>query len=213
MIHTLDEATTFATASSIFGSRETNLQEAMGESEEFTQKFFGKSVSLKKSFLFPVELPFRQCLVIYDPGLPVDDLVNKALLGQDIRSLRKPDHLMRVKSQASLARPRVCVVERSLTPLTSTMGKPSEYLGKPTERFMNARDYIVAFGLNFHFRKTYWDMDTWTVFSDHIFPEGRMGYGTWFRAAERFGLGTAYPEACSHGRYGARLRITVPSKK
>ncbi|MCX6716166.1 MAG: hypothetical protein NT077_04100 [Candidatus Taylorbacteria bacterium] len=198
----------------LFKAEDTNLVEAIRSTESFARKYFGAEINqLAKTFAWPVELPWKNVMVIFDPGFDNRQAVERAIKDQGLAKWEEED-VMKYSGAAALPRPTFRIIENSIRPNEDTLGdkaKSPNQLNAGSRFYLDLRGYILAFGLVHFVSKDYLDSGTWTWFPRSRLPWGRVAAGRWDPDDSRIlfrwsGSGNIDPY------FGARLAIPVPPK-
>lgn len=191
-----------------FKAEETNLAIAIASAERFSKEILGVTVDLRKQFAFPAELPWKDVLVVFDPGLTNREAVKRAIKGQNIVEWEETD-VMRYSDSDASKTPTVHIIENSLRPTNDTMGKSPNQLNEDGCLCLTLRGYALAFGLRYFMDKKYLDEQTWTWFPKNRLPDGCVAYGDWDSGDRGVGFGWCDPSSSNPG-VGARAAIPVP---
>ena len=166
----------------LFKVAETNLNHMVHITERFAKEVLGVSVNLCEQFDFPVELPWKDVLLVYDPGLNNREAVAKSLRGQKLKVYDEGDNLMNYYGSAALGQPTLRIIENSIRPTEDTLGslaKSPDGLNADGRPYLDLRGYALAFGLRYFAFKDYLDPQTWTWFPRNRLPAGGVAYGSW----------------------------------
>ena len=200
---------------SLFKAEETNLASAIAEAEHFNNKVLGVKVDIRKMFDLPTELPWKNVLVIYDPGLNNRQAVEKALQGQKL-TVYEESNVMEYSGSQANSRPTLRIIENSLRPTADTLGslaKSPDQLNADGRNYLDLRGYALAFSLRYFISKDKLDPETWTWFTKNRLPGGRVARGDWHPALLYREVRFSWSSAGRVTAYGgARLAIDVPLK-
>lgn len=201
-----------------FRVEDTNIDAAINLAEKFSAAILGVTVTLRKQFDMPTELPWKNVLLVFDPGLNNREALKRAIQSQLIDERESVD-IMKFSGSEALAQPTLHVIENSIRPSSDTLGvrarSPYE-LGADECPYLNLRGYIIAFGQRHFGFRNYLDIRTQTWFPENLWREV-VGD----RVTENAGIGCwrpSYDKLCfSHGdannirpSIGARLVVNVP---
>jgi len=195
-----------------FSASATNLDEIIPVTEHFAKKFLGVTVNLRERFDFPTELPWKDVLLAFDPGLNNRQAVEKALKAQKLTVYEESNVMEYARSEA-FAQPTLHIIENSIRPTEDTLGKSPNQLNADGRPYLELRGYALAFGLRYFASKDYLDPETWTWFVQNVLPSGKVACGCWrplplFRKVkfDWHGAGNSHPAM------GARLAMFVKPK-
>jgi hypothetical protein len=199
----------------LFKAADTNLDEIIPVTECFAKKVLGVTVNLRKQFDFPAELPWKNMLLVFDPGLNNREAIEKSLKGQKLK-VYEESNVMEYSGSAALGQPTLQIIENSIRPTEDTLGnlaKSPDQLNIDSRPYLELRGYALAFGLRYSTSKDYLDPETWTWFPKNRLPDGRVACGSWdpdvFYREVRFDW---CGSGCVGSGDGARLAMSVPLK-
>ncbi len=202
-------------SSPLFKTSDTNLNQAIENAEKFTRKVLGITIEFKSVFDLPSEIPWKNVMVIYDPGLNNREAVEKTLQGQKLKVYEESD-VMQYSGSSASSLPTLCIVENSLRPSEDTLGsnaKSPDQLNADGRNYLDIRGYTLAFGQRYFISKDYLDPQTWTWFPKNRLPSGKVAYGYWspnpYCRRVRFDWRRA---GRIDGNFGARLAMSIPLK-
>ncbi|MEK7609841.1 MAG: hypothetical protein AAB470_01820 [Patescibacteria group bacterium] len=195
-----------------FKAKQTNLDEIIPVTERFAKKFLGVTANLREMFDFPAELPWKDVLLAFDPGLDNHQVVEKALKSQRL-SVYEESNVMEYKRSEAFSQPTLQIIENSIRPTEGTYGQSSNQLNADGKPYLELRGYALAFGLRYFAFKDYLDLETWTWFPKNRLPGGGVASGRWspypgFREVRFYWLKHAH----SHSLMAARLAMSVKPK-
>jgi hypothetical protein len=193
----------------MFKTSETDLSEWIGHTERFTAKLLGKKVSLLDQFDFPAELPWKNVLLSYDPGLNNREAVQKAIKSQKLDVYEEAD-VMKYGGSGENDAPTLYVIENSPRPTKDTMGSTPDQLEVDGRLYLPLRGYALAFGLLYFVKGRYLEAATWTSF-----PKNRLRRGSAYGRLNPYYRGVYFcwnSSDYSNPLLGARLAIQVKPK-
>ncbi len=161
-----------------FKAKQTNLDEIIPVTERFAKKFLGVTANLREMFDFPAELPWKDVLLAFDPGLDNRQVVEKSLKSQKL-SVYEESNVMEYKRSEVFSRPTLQIIENSIRPTEGTCGQSPNQLNADGRPYLELRGYALAFGLCYFAFKDYLDPETWTWFPKNHLPGGGVAYGGW----------------------------------
>lgn len=195
-----------------FKAKDTNLDEIIPVTEHFAKKILGVKVNLREQFDFPAELPWKDVLLVFDPGINNREAVEKSLQGQKLKVYEESNVMEYSRSEAS-DRSMLQIIENSIRPTEDTMGKTPNQLNADGRPYLELRGYALVFGLKYFASKDYLDPQTWTWFPKNRLPGGGVAGGGWAPNLDFRGVWFHWRGPGSSGpRIGARLAMSVKLK-
>lgn len=196
-----------------FNAEDTNLDEAIELCQKFTKEILGTDVDLRAMFNIPTNIPWKNVMLVFDPGLDNREAVEKAIVHQGIGKYEVGD-VMEYLGSAGLDKPTLHLIENSITPTADTLGdqaKSPDQLNVDGRSYLDLRNYVLAFGQRYFGFKDYLDETTWTWFPNNRLSGGEVAGGLWDPRCRKVwfrwcGFGYVRPD------YGARLAIPVSLK-
>jgi len=148
--------------------------------EQFAERCFGMKVALRKMFLFPSQLPWKQVLPIFKPGLTNREMVDKVFVSRKLITPYELVDVMKYSSSGASAS-RLYLTERSMKPTLATMGLPPKFAkhwfaGRQTAP-LNLCGYGIGTSLCYEIEKQFLDPETWTWFPENTLSGGDVAYG------------------------------------
>lgn len=196
----------------LFKVEYTNLAKAIADTEKFSWKVLGAKVNISQMFDLPKELPWKDVLVIYDPGLSNREAVEKALQSQKL-AVYEESKVMEYSGSQANNQPTLRIIQNSLSPTENTLGsnaKSPDQLNTDGRNYLDLRGYTLAFGLRYFIHSDHLDSETWTLFPKNLLLSGGVARSYWNpRHGVMFcwsGVDDVYHQC------GARLSIDVPLK-
>ena len=165
----------------LFKTEDTNLEEAIALSEKFSAKVLGNSVDLRKLFNLPAKLPWKNVLLVFDPGYDNRKAVEVAIKGQSLNEWEETD-VMKYSESAKSAEPTLHIIENSITPTADTLGdqaKSPNQLNADGRLYIELRGYALAFGQRYFGFKDSLDEFTWTWCPKNRLRGGGVALGGW----------------------------------
>jgi len=197
-----------------YSIEETDYFQWLDHMQKFADKHFGPWV-LREGFSHPTRLPWKNVLVIFDPGLTNREMVDKALKARNLGVFERMD-VGTYEGAGALSTCRLQIIERSPTPTVATRGLPPKYakhwFGGRVTRPLGLRAYGIGTSVLHSVEKQFLDPEAKTA---TFFPEnvsgGCVAYGCYgpYGSEVYFGYDDSDYEA---DRYGFREAIEVPLK-
>jgi len=136
----------------------------LDKTEEFTKRFLGVEVNLRKRFAIPAELPWKSAIPVFDPGgLTNRETVQKALKASGLAVWEEVDVMKYTGSEAN-KEPTLHFIENSARPDEDTMGMSPDQLFTTGKNWLDLRGYALAFGVHHFATREYLDPQTFTWF-------------------------------------------------
>jgi hypothetical protein len=178
--------------------------------QEFTKKYFGMEIDLRKRFAIPAELPWNSIIPVFDPGGITNRDAIKILKKLKLTIWEEVDVMDYSGSEAKNG-PSLHFIQNSVRPDEDTLGNQCmspDQLVATNKNWLNLRGYALAFGLYYFITQEYLDPQTFTWFPNNRLASGRVAGGLWLpdNCKVRFRWGNP---GSRYGGRGARLAMPV----
>ena len=195
----------------VFKTSDTDLGWWIEKAEQFAKKHLGITVDLRKQFDIPAEVPWKSVIPVFCPGsFNNRHMVETALKGPGHAVYEESDVMKYSGSEAS-GQPTLHLIENSITPTASTMGKSPDDLRQTGESYLRLRGYGFAFALHHFAMSKPLDPETFTWFPEDRLPDGRVARGDWDSGRRKVRFGWDGPDG-RRSNGGARVAMPVSLK-
>ncbi|MES2087677.1 MAG: hypothetical protein V4467_01645 [Patescibacteria group bacterium] len=157
-----------------FAIEDTDCHKWFSHMARVDLKYFGPQLDVQKKFKLPARLPWKEVLVIYDPGLTVWETLEKARYfpGVNIRVSDEAQEHIGENDRPNGS--KLYIVQRDLCPTAGTMGLPAKYAlhwlaGRQTVPLPLSAYVIGCCFLNWVTAEVF-DQETTTVFPKNLLP-------------------------------------------
>ncbi len=151
----------------------------LGKTEEYAKAVFGATIDLRKLFVLPEELPWKNILPVFIPGRMTNRSVIKDVLQDQGLKVWEGVDVMNYSGSEASDKPTLHLIENSLRPTADTMGLSPNQLRKTGKLFLKLRGYALAFGLRHFVSKDFLDAETYTWFPEDRLSDGYVAGGHW----------------------------------
>jgi len=163
----------------LFKSSDTNLEEMIKAAEKFAMERFGVTIDLRKRFVIPESLPWKEVLLVFDPGSLTNRNAVDVLKNSKLNVYEETDVINYSGSEAFTV-PTLQIISLSDTPDKDTMNISPNDLRKTDKSYLRLRGYALAFALHHSMTGKYLDpKETFTWFPEDSLSDGGVADGHW----------------------------------
>lgn len=195
---------------SSFLLKDTDIDWWIENAQCFFKKHFRMRGSLRKKFSFPLEVPWKSIVPVYEPAKMSNREAIEFVKSFGIE-VYEEDDVDRYNVDRTSKKPTLHFIENSSIPSGDTVGFSPNYLRTLPVNYLNIRTYLIAFVFYREAVKECFDQKTFTWFPQNsLFGNTVSGFWSSFR--KQIYLYVDDGDRFNDNRYGARIAISLKSK-